>query len=915
MPSALRLLAARLRRLIRRRSPEADFDDDVEMHLRMLTDRYVGQGMTAAEAATAARRQFGNTTLLQEDRREMQTFPALERAWRAVRYGARQLRLSPAFTAAAVLSLALGIGLTTAVFTMLDQLVLRLLPVAEPERLVMIWSSGPNLGDNRGTRASSFPLCQDFQRQAVAFESVFCRYSADAAITIDNSTEPVRAELVSGNYFHALGVGPELGRVFSADADDRVDKGHPVVVLSHRYWRDRLGGDPLVVGRKVLVNREPMEVVGVANPGFTGIDAAQAPQIWMSIRMKALMTPGEDGLNDRRYAFVQLFGRLKRGYTLDSARTSLQPLFHQFLEEEAKAPEISRASPFDRSLFLKRTVIVERAGGGYSDMRERYSTALTVLMGMAGLILLIACSNVASLLIARALARQREMAVRLSIGASRATLVGQLMVESLLLSCAGAALGLILSVGATRALLGMLPATGAILLLHAEPDVRVLLFSVGVSVATGLIFGLLPALQATQLDLCTALKASGGSTGSRRSVRLRKALVVAQVAVSFLLLVGAGLFTRSLVNLKDVDTGLLDIGHLVTFQLDPAKSGYSVPHIRKFYGELQAGLQATPGVSGAAYTWVPLLQGWTPSWHTQVEGHVAKDGEDREVSNNIVSPGYWRAMGVPLVEGREFDERDAFAPTEIGKTPTVALVSRSFARRFFGTQSAVGKRFGVGEHAGKLGVRIVGVVEDSLHAGPRTGVEPEISFSFLQANFPVAATFYVRTGTEPAALFPTIRRVVAKLDPGMPVYEMKTLQRQLDDTLSAERLIAALAMVFAALATGMAAIGLYGVMAFSVAQRTKEIGLRSALGASPGSVLWLVMREVLRLLVIGMLIGIPSALFLGRYVASQLFGVTATDVWTTTGAAVTLALVALTAGLLPARRASTISPLLALRSE
>jgi predicted permease len=885
------------------------------MHLQLLAERFVRQGMTPADAAAAARRQFGNTTLLQEHRREMQTFPSIEHLWRVVRYGVRQLRLSPSFTAAAVLSLALGIGLTTAIFTMLDQLVLRLLPVAEPQRLVMIWSSGPNLGDTRGTRVSSFPLCQDFQRQAAAFDSVFCRYSTDAAITIDNSTEPVRAELVSGNYFQALGVGPALGRVFSADADDRLDMGHPVVVLSHRYWRDRLGGDPLVVGRKVLVNRQPMEVVGVANPGFSGIDAAHAPQIWMSIRMKALMTPGEDGLNDRRYSFVQLFGRLKPGFTMDSARASLQTLFQQFLQEEAKAPEISRASPFDRGQFLRRTVVMERAANGYSDMRERYSTPLTVLMGMAGLILLIACSNVAGLLIARALARQREMAVRLSIGASRATLVGQLMVESLLLSFAGAALGLMLSFGATRVLLGMLPETGALLLLHAEPDGRVLLFSIGISVATGLIFGLLPALQATQLDLCTALKASGGSTGSRRSVTLRKTLVVAQVAVSFLLLVGAGLFTKSLVNLKHIDTGMLDIGHLVTFQLDPAKGGYGVPQIRKFYGELQAQLQAAPGVSGVAYTWVPLLQGWTPSWHTQVEGHVAKDGEDREVSNNVVSPGYWQAMGIAIVEGRELDERDAFAPTEIGKAPTVAMVSRSFARRFFGTQSAVGKRFGVGEHARELGVRIVGVVEDSLHAGPRAGVQPEISFSFLQANFPVSATFYVRTGTDPSALFPTVRRIVAKLDPAMPIYEMKTLQRQLDDTLSAERLIAALALIFAALATGMAAVGVYGVMAFSVAQRTKEIGLRSALGASPGSVLWLVMREVLRLLIIGMLVGVPCAFLLSRYVASQLFGVAPSDAWTAVCAGTMLASIAIAAGLLPARRASTISPLVALRTE
>jgi predicted permease len=610
-----------------------------------------------------------------------------------------------------------------------------------------------------------------------------------------------------------------------------------------------------------------------------------------------------------------VFGRLKSGYTVESARASLQPLFRQFLEHDARDPEIARASPFDRERFLKRDVLVERAAHGFSETRQGYSTARVVLMGMAGLILLIACSNVASLLIPRALARQREMAVRLSIGASRATLVGQLLVESLLLSLAGAALGLILSVAATRGLLSMLPATGALLLLHAEPDLRVLLFSVGVTVLTGLSFGLLPALQATKLDLCTALKDSAATTGSRRSVTLRKCLVTAQVALSFLLLVGAGLFARTLVNLKYIDTGLKDIGNLVTFQLDPAKSDYKVPQVHQFYREVLAQIQATPGVTAAAYTWVPLLQGWAPTWHMRVEGHLAQDGEDMEVASNIVSPGYWRAMGVALIEGREFDDRDRFEPTELQKPPTVAIVNRSFARRFFGTQSAVGRHVGIGDRARELGIQIVGVVEDSVHASPRTGLKPQVFFSFLQANAPVAATFYVRTGTESSALFPALRGVVARLDSTLPIYDMKTLERQLDDTLSAERLIASLAVLFAALATVMAALGLYGVMAFSVAHRTKEIGLRAALGASPGSVLWLVMRDVFSLLGVGVLIGGPCAFLLSGYVASQLFGVTPTDVGTAAAAGATLAFVAVVAGMLPARLATTIDPAAALRHD
>jgi predicted permease len=547
--SRLRVFTAKLRGLFGRQTPDCEFDDELRAHLSLLTERYIRQGMTPDDAAYAASRQFGNATLLQQDRREMQTLALIESIWRNLRYGARQLRSHPMFTAVAVLSLALGIGANTAVFTLFDQLVLRLLPVQQPERLVMVWSTGPHLGTNRPPRAASYPMYQDFQRKAEAFESVFCRYYTPLTIGVDGSTEPVNAELVSGNYFQVLGVGPAAGRVFSPESDDRLYKGHPVVVLSHRYWLTRFGGDPKVAGKKVLVNNYPMEVVGVSAPGFTGIDPSNSPHIWVPIQMKPLMTPGSDDLGNRRSQWVQMFARLKPGYTVESARASLQPLFYQILQQELGETALSGISPYDRGQFLKRTVLVETAANGYSDLRQQYSTALVVLMGMAGLILLIACSNVASLLIARAVARQKEMGLRLAIGASRRSLVGQLLVESVLLSLAGAALGLVLSVAATRALLSMLPSSGALLTLRAEPDLRILLFNTGVAFATGLLFGLAPALQATKLDLLTALKdVVGGVTGGRGSARLRKALVTAQVALSFLLLAGAGLFARTLIN-------------------------------------------------------------------------------------------------------------------------------------------------------------------------------------------------------------------------------------------------------------------------------------------------------------------------------------------------------------------------------
>ena len=828
-----------------------------------------------------------------------------------LKFAARNLRRSPLFALAAVASLALGIGANTAIFTLIDQLMLRLLPVRNPQQLVMIWSTGPHMGNNRGSRAMSYPMCQDFQKKAEAFSYVFCRYYTPLSISFGGQTERVNAELVSGNYFQALGVGPALGRVFSPQEDDRLYKGHPVVVLSHRYWINRFAADPHVIGKKILVNDYPMVIVGVSAAGFSGLDPADSPQIRVPIQMKPLMTPGWDDLGNRRSQWIQTFARLRPGYTLQTAQASLQTLFSQVLRYELTQPEMKDTSQFERGQFLARKVRMEVASSGYSELRQSYSTALIVLMCMVGLVLLIACFNVANLLIARALSRRKEVAVRLALGASRAQILGQLLIESLVLSLAGGIAGLFLSVAMIRTLLSFIPANESRLTLHAEPDLRILAFNAALAVITGLLFGLAPALQSMRLDLWNTLKDVVGSiAGSGRSVTLRKTLVIAQVAFSFLLLAGAGLFVRTLANLRQTNSGFRDIEHLITFQVDPALNGYSTPRLKTFYTELLRNIRALPGVKSAGFAVVPILSGdeWDSSM--SVEGHHTKDGEDMQAFMNSLSPGYWKAMGAQLLEGRDFDERDS------GSKTTVAIVNQKFAKHFFGDQDPIGRHIGFGGGPkSKLDIQIVGLVGDSLYEGPREGVHRQVFVPFQQSDFPGAVAFYVHTSLDSKTMFAVVRRKVSELDSAMPIYGLKTLDRQLDETLSTERLIATLSAAFGALATVLAAIGLYSVMAFVVARRTKEIGLRMALGAAQGQVLWMVMKETLLLLGLGLAMGIPSSYLLSRYVSSQLFGVTPTDIWTGVFALVVLAVVASGAGFLPARRASAIDPMTALRFE
>jgi predicted permease len=830
-----------------------------------------------------------------------------------LQFALRTLRRSPLFTLIAVLSLALGIGANTAIFSLMDQLLLRLLPVKDPDSLVMLSQRGTNMGGNDGERANSYPIYQDYQQRAEAFSEVFCqKVSEGVALTLDGQTELVSAEMVSGNYFSALGVKPAIGRVFNSQEDDQVYKGHPVVTLSYDYLMTRFAGDRSVVGKKILVNNFPMTIVGVSAPGFSGVDPARSPKIRVPIQMLPIVNPGWDTtIGFRRLQWVRVFARLKPGYTVQSAQASLQVLFTQIRRYEATLPEARNWSAYNRERFLQGTVVVEKAATGYSQLRNSFSKPLVVLMWMVGLVLLIACANVAGLLIARAVARQKEIAVRLSVGASQGQLVRQLLVESLVLAAAGGALGILLGAWITKALLSLLPTGNALLMLSARPNGRIMLFNFGLSLLTGLIFGLAPALRSTRLDLWSSLKDAVGSVaGAGGAVRARKVLVTAQVALGFLLLFGAGLFVRSLQNLRETDSGFKNMEQLLSFRLNPSLNGYTLPRAKSFYQEALQNIRALPGVQSAGYARAAVLSGGAWGDGMLVEGYAAKQGENTHAMVNFVSPGYLRTMGVPLLEGRDFDERDA------GQTSAVCIVNRTFAEHYFPGKSAIGRRVGSATlRGGKLDVEIVGVAENALYNGPREGSRRQVYFAEPQERYLAGETFYVRTNLDSKQMFGAIRAAVQKLDSRVAAEEMRTLESQLDQILLTERLIAMMSAGFGALATLLASIGLYGVMAFMVARRTKEIGVRLALGAMRGSVVWLVMREVLLLVGLGLAVGIPAALALGRFVSAQLYGVKANDPWVAAIAVVLLSLIAALAGLVPARRASRIDPLLALRYE
>jgi predicted permease len=828
-----------------------------------------------------------------------------------LRHAIRTLRGARPFTFVAVLSIGLGIGANTAVFTLVDQVLLRPLPVNRADRLVQVSADTETLDGGMGDDTElSYAMYRDLRDRNDVFSGMFCRMPWAMQVGYDGRTEQVSGQLVSGTFFPVLGLQPAMGRLLTAD-DERSIGGHPVAVLGHAYWTRRFASDPTIVGKTIVVNRQPLEVVGVAPAEFSGLDFADPVDVYVPISMQPQMGPARLKLEGRHFRFVQVFGRLRDGVSIEQAGAALQPLYRAVLQDEARDAAFTSASAETRRAFLEGQLTVDDASQGRSSLRTSVRVPLLILMAIAAGVLLIVCANVANLLIARGAARRREMALRLAVGGSRWQIARLLLVESLVLATAGTAAGLLIASWGADALIGFYESPDAALAVHSGPDLRILFFTCAIAVITALVAGLAPAVRGTRVDLVTTLKGSGG--GVNEQARMRKALVVVQVALSFLLLVCAGLFVRSLDNLLAVDPGFRT-ARTVAFSVELEASGYDAERARGFARTLQQRMSRMPGVSSSAYTFQSLLGGG--AWGTEftVEGFAAKPGEGAWSLANAVSPGFFRAMGMTLVAGREFTDRDDRGLKD--EWPyTVAVVNETFAARYFGGSSPLGRHVGFGSNPGTpTPIEIVGLVRDAKYTGIRERPRPQIFFPYLQGNIE-GLTAYIQTQGDPQSLLASVRREVQALDPNLALVGVTTLERLVEQSVVNERLVATLSAALSVTATLLSVIGLYGVMAYVVARRTREIGIRMALGAIGPQIAIGVLREAGLLVRLGLAAGGLTAWWLGRYIQEQLYEITPADPVTVVLAAVALSAVAVCATLLPATRAARIAPMEAIREE
>jgi predicted permease len=892
---------------IRRR--DADLERELESDLELEEEEQRERGLSPEEARYAALRAFGNAALIIEQTHEAWGWAAFERLWQDVRYALRQMRKSPGFAVAAVSILALGIGANTAMFTLLDQVVLRLLPVKQPERLVKVAVAGNNFGNTYGADRMSWPMFEDLRDRNEVFSDMFCRFPATVTIGYGDSTAQAMAELVSGTYFPVLGVGAALGRTIVPE-DDKVPDSAPVVVLSYSFWRNYFHADRTIVGRTIALNSYKMTVIGVAQAGFDGVELGNPAQMFVPIMMKTEMTPRSDGLKDgrRRLAWVAAYGRLKPGISAPQAQNALQPLLHSILEMEARLPDFRQFSDEDRRQLLRNRI--EVLPGSDNRLRNSMRQPLWILIALTGAVLLLACANLASLMLARATAREREIAVRLAIGAARGRIVGQLMVETLLLAGAGAAMGLALAFFADRLLLRMyLPANAAAeFALSSIPDWKVLAFSFGMLLVTSLAFGLMPALRGSRTEITPSLQERSG-TGSPSSVPLRRMFVVVQVALSLLLLVGAGLFVRTLRNLRDQGPGF-PTDHLLEFSVNPSLSGYSDQQTEAFFERLNGNLRDMPGVVSVGLSGMPLLKGY--GWQNAIIGkNSSGERQEEQPVLNMVGPNYFSTLGIPILEGREFTEEDN-GPVK------VAVVNRSFAKRYLPPGDPIGQRFGMVDDEkpdAQPDIEVVGVIPDTKYRDLRETPPPQASFPYYQDVKFRGMYVYLRTHGDPHLLETQIQERMRQFDPHVAVVGLQSVDDGIGWSLRTERLVASLSAVFGGLAMLLAVIGLYGVMAYTVTRRTREIGIRIALGAMRGSIMGLVMREALILIGGGLAMGTLPVLLLTQFARSQLFGVDPHDPLTLMASAVILALAASVAGFIPALHASRVDPMAALRQE
>ncbi|MCA1577507.1 MAG: ABC transporter permease [Acidobacteria bacterium] len=858
-----------------------------------------------------------------------------------LRYGLRMLFKQKGLTAAALLSLALGIGANTALFSIVDAMLLKMLPVKEPDRLVLFRSVAPqgfsagsyngssNTDPATGERHMTSFAYQSFQRireQQGPLSDVFAFGGVGLNVSADGQADVATGQAVSGNYYSALGVQPAAGRLLT-DEDDKPG-ATPVAVISHRYWQKRFGGDAAVVGKQINLNNLAFTIIGVSAKGFDGamgVGSTQDVTIPVSLEPQLYTEKQRSYLNGNVW-WLRIMGRLKPGVTHEQAQGQLENAFQQSVVEHraarqaaAKASGGNVISDLDPKQYPR--LFADPGGQGEMFRRKYYAPSLYLLMGVVGLVLLIACANVANLLLSRAAGRQKEIGLRLALGASRWRLIRQLLTESLLLSVLAGFFGIVVAVWIKDGLLAVGDWGGrGLSALEPRLDWRVLGFTIALSLLTGIIFGLAPAWRTTKVDLTPSLKDSARASSAVHRSFLTRGLVVVQVALSLLLLVGAGLFVRTLLNLQRVDPGF-DTRNLLLFEVQPGLIGYKDEKLRQLYQQMSERLEAVPGVQAVTFSRLPLLSQSSSSSSVFLrealsappdsEGRIKPSGEGYR---HTVRENFLETMGVPLLQGR------TFGPHDNTTSPRVVVVNQTFANKYFPNQNPIGKRFTF-DTSKPDEIEIVGVCKDAKYTSQRDDVPPTVYSSFRQERPMASGVFEVRTATDPASITGSIRSVVREIDPNLPVMNIKTQVEQADETLSMERLFAKLLTLFGILAQQLAAIGLFGVLAYMVSQRTREIGIRMALGADRASVLRMIVRQGMTLAVLGVILGLAGAYVLTKYLESwiglskMLFGVKVSDPLTYGVIAVLLTVVAAIACYIPARRATNVDPLIALRYE
>ena len=830
-----------------------------------------------------------------------------------LRYALRQMRRAPGFVLTAVLTLALGVGANTAVYSLLDQALLRSLPVRAPEQLVVLSAPGKawegHTGDHGAgeDKSFSYPMYRDLRDQAKVFDGLIATSPAPVGIAHDRTSEVGDAEIVSGNYFSVLGVGPALGRVLSP-ADD-APGANPVAVLSHQYWMTHLGGDPQVVGKTIALNGHSFAVIGVAPESFQSAVWGQTPDLFVPMSMLDTVIPGRGKrLTDHKDRWMNIIGRLREGETTAQAEAGVAPLWHALRAEELKALG-HRSQRFVDDFLTHSRLVIEPGARGLSYSRSSLETPLLAVMAMASLVLLLAAVNVASLLLVRAAARVQEFAVRYAMGARSGRILQQLLIEGTLIGLLGGVAGMLLAPAAMRLLVRQIASVDDTTAFHATLDGRLFVFGLAVALGVSLLFSLAPAIQLLRPDLVTALK-QRASTASGGVLGLRRVVVSLQIGLSVLLLVGAGLFVRTIQNLRHADAGF-NTTHLVTFSINPVLAGYAKEKVLPLEERAIDAMRGLPGVQAVAATDDPALAGDSQGGNVTVAGYTPPANEDFDIEKSIVNFDYFHAMQAPMLVGRSFNA------TDDATGQPVAIVNETFVRHYFKSPAAaIGGRVADGGGDDNLHyMTIVGVARDTRHTDLRDAGLPTLFMPLGQGDAPNRMYFYLRTATPPEQMFGTVRAAMRSIDAGLTVAGLRTMDEQVERSIANERMIEVLALAFGMLATLLAGVGLYGVLSYTTMQRTREIGIRMALGSSRLAITGLVVKEMVRLGVIGVVVAVPCAILLGRVLRSQLFGVSAADPVTLGGVVLLMGLVGMAAALVPARRAASVEPVEALRAE